>query len=156
MAMKLRQGPRRGDVAYARRPWEMPAGHSNLGSATPNGRQGDFDGAGALFTHARFRAITPAGIRTVEGAEAITHQLSSTVRRYGDGTPRTKHITTNLIIEAGDEPDTMTCRSYFTVLQAIEGFHLVPVIAGATDTFQLRDGAWGFADRLVMPDLIAT
>jgi 3-phenylpropionate/cinnamic acid dioxygenase small subunit len=117
--------------------------------------QGDFDGAGALFTHARFRAITPAGIRTVEGAEAITRQLSSTVRRYGDGTPRTRHITTNLIVEAGDEPDTMTCRSYFTVLQAIEGFHLVPVIAGRyQDTFQFRHGAWWFADRLVMPDLI--
>jgi 3-phenylpropionate/cinnamic acid dioxygenase small subunit len=117
--------------------------------------QGDFDGAGALFTHARFRAITPAGIRTVEGADAITHQLSSTVRRYGDGTPRTRHITTNLIVEAGDAPDTMTCRSYFTVLQAIEGFHLVPVIAGRyQDTFQLRDGVWWFADRLVMPDLI--
>ena len=117
--------------------------------------QGDFDGAGALFTHARFRAITPAGIRTVEGADAITHQLSSTVRRYGDGTPRTRHITTNLIVEAGDAPDIMTCRSYFTVLQAIEGFHLVPVIAGRyQDTFQLRDGVWWFADRLVMPDLI--
>jgi len=117
--------------------------------------QGDFDGAGALFTHGRFRAITPAGIHTVEGAEAITRQLASTVRRYGDGTPRTRHITTNLIIEAGDGPESSTCRSYFTVLQAIEGFHLVPVIAGRyQDTFQLRDGVWWFADRLVMPDLI--
>jgi hypothetical protein len=31
----------------------------------------------------------------------------------------------------------------------------VPVIAGRyQDTFQLRDGVWWFADRLVMPDLI--
>ena len=117
--------------------------------------QGDFGGAGALFTHGRFRAITPDGIRTAEGADAITRQLASTVRRYGDGTPRTRHITTNLIVESGAEPDTMTCRSYFTVLQSVEGFHLVPVIAGRYhDTFVLRDGAWWFLDRLVMPDLI--
>jgi hypothetical protein len=117
--------------------------------------QGDFDGAGAMFAHGRYRAITPDGIRTAEGAEAITHQLSSTVRRYGDGTPRTRHITTNLIVEGGSDPDTITCRSYFTVLQSIEGFHLVPVIAGRYhDTFALRDGVWWFADRLVMPDLI--
>src|SRR5688500_13553808 len=117
--------------------------------------QGDFDGAGALFTHGRYRAITPDGIRTVEGAGAITRQLSQTVRRYGDGTPRTRHLTTNLIIEPGSEPDTATCRSYFTVLQSIEGFHLVPVIAGRyQDTFMIRDDEWWFLDRLVMPDLI--
>jgi 3-phenylpropionate/cinnamic acid dioxygenase small subunit len=117
--------------------------------------QGDFDGAGALFKHGRYRAITPDGIRTAEGAEAITRQLSSTVRRYGDGTPRTRHITTNLIVEPRDDAETVSCRSYFTVLQSIEGFHLVPVIAGRyQDTFFLRDGTWWFADRLVMPDLI--
>jgi 3-phenylpropionate/cinnamic acid dioxygenase small subunit len=117
--------------------------------------QGDFDGAGALFTHGRFRAITPDGIRTVEGAEAVTRQLASTVRRYGDGTPRTRHLTTNLIIEPGDEAETATCRSYFTVLQSVEGFHLVPVIAGRyQDTFHAVDGTWCFLDRLVMPDLI--
>ena len=117
--------------------------------------QGNFDGAGALFEFGRFRAITPNGIHIAEGAGAITRQLASTVRRYGDGTPRTRHVTTNLIIEGGSEPDTASCRSYFTVLQSVEGFHLVPVIAGRyQDTFQLRDGTWWFLDRLVMPDLI--
>lgn len=116
---------------------------------------GDFEAAGALFSRGAYRALVPQGIRVAEGADAITRQLTATVRRYGDGTPRTRHITTNLIIEAGDQPDLATCRSYFTVLQASEGFHLTPVIAGRYhDTFRFEDRAWWFVDRLVMPDLL--
>ena len=117
--------------------------------------QGDFDAAGSLFARGTFRALTPEGIRSAAGSDAITRQLSATMRRYGDGTPRTRHLTTNLIVEAGEEPDSAICRSYFTVVQVIEGFHLVPVIAGRYhDSFRVEDDVWRFVDRLVMPDLV--
>ena len=38
-------------------------------------------------------------------------------RKYDDGTPLTKHVITNPIVEVADDGLTGTCRSYYTVFQ---------------------------------------
>ena len=45
--------------------------------------------------------------------------LRDNVIVYDDGTPRTKHVTTNLAIEVDEDEGTAVSRSYFTVLQAL-------------------------------------
>jgi hypothetical protein len=45
--------------------------------------------------------------------------LRDNVIVYDDGTPRTKHIVTNLAIEVDEDTGTAVSRSYFTVLQAL-------------------------------------
>ena len=59
--------------------------------------QGDFDGHGrsAGPRHGRRRARRSL----LTGREAIRKLFASTTRLYPDGTPRTKHVTTNLILE---------------------------------------------------------
>ena len=70
-----------------------------------------------------------------------------------DGVPRTKHVTTNLVIELSG--DTATTRSYFTVLQAVDGLSLQPIVAGRYhDAFARVGGAWRFTDRLIFMDLV--
>ena len=64
------------------------------------------------------------------GSQAITEMYVDGTRRYADGTPRAKHVTTNLMIEVDDARELATCRSYFTVLQQTEGLPLQPIIAG--------------------------
>jgi hypothetical protein len=58
---------------------------------------GDLDGIGALFADGVYRS--ERGGR-YEGAEAVAAVLRNLVKLHDDGTPRTKHVTTNLIVEA--------------------------------------------------------
>ena len=48
---------------------------------------------------------------------------------HPDGTPRTKHVTTNPIIEV-DDAETASCRSYYTVLQQTDELPLQTIVTG--------------------------
>lgn len=107
---------------------------------------GDFEGIGELFAHATIGAY--GDTRGVTGTEAAIRLYESTTRRYPEGTPRTHHVTTNLIADP-DGAGRARSRSYFTVLQAVDGaLALQPVIAGRYhDRFERIDGEWRFAER---------
>jgi 3-phenylpropionate/cinnamic acid dioxygenase small subunit len=114
---------------------------------------GDYEGIGALFAD----AVIGADGSTVEwrGAEAITAMYVNGTRRYEDGTPRSKHVTTNLIIEVDDERAHATCRSYYTVLQQTDEVPLQPIVAGRYhDEFDRVDDQWRFARRTMFVDLV--
>ncbi len=115
--------------------------------------RGDYDGIGALFAD----AVIGADGSTVEwrGAEAIAAMYVNGTRRYEDGTPRSKHVTTNLIIEVDDERAHATCRSYYTVLQQTDELPLQPIVAGRYhDEFARVDDQWRFARRTMFVDLV--
>lgn len=104
---------------------------------------GDFDAVSALFEHADYHLAGAAGQR---GA-AVGDIIRSTVATHA-GSPRTKHVTTNAIIDI--DTVTATCRSYFTVLQATPTVSLQPIITGRYhDRFECVDGTWRFADRSI-------
>jgi hypothetical protein len=118
---------------------------------------GDFAGVGALFADATYRAANGDDVSVAEGAAAVTAQFEALVRRYPDGTPRTKHVTTNVVVDvgAGGDPDAATSRCYFTVFQQTDELPLQPIIAGRYhDRFERVGGTWRFADRLIFSDLI--
>jgi 3-phenylpropionate/cinnamic acid dioxygenase small subunit len=111
---------------------------------------GDFAGVGALFADGVFRS--DRGGRYV-GASAVREVLERLVILHDDGTPKTKHVTTNLVIEI--DAATGTARSYFTVLQATPSVALQPIVAGRYhDHFVRREGVWRFAERLIFVDLV--
>jgi 3-phenylpropionate/cinnamic acid dioxygenase small subunit len=111
---------------------------------------GDLDGVAALFTNATWRS--PARTEPLRGAEQVRRAYDG-VLLY-DGIPATRHVITNLVVEI-DPPDRARARSYFTVFQARPDFPLQAVICGRYhDAFERVDGAWRFADRLILPDLI--
>ncbi len=112
---------------------------------------GDFAGVGNLLANATF--IGAAG--PVTGQAAIEKMLRDNAIIYDDGTPRTKHVTTNLAIEADEEAGTAVSRSYFTVLQALPDLPLQPIASGRYhDRFECRDGQWRFVERRVLTDLV--
>jgi 3-phenylpropionate/cinnamic acid dioxygenase small subunit len=115
---------------------------------------GDFDGVGELFADAVVTAVGDA--KGQRGRDEVRRRYEQTTRRYEDGTPKTKHVTTNLIINLDDEAGTATCRSYYTVFQAVPGvLPLQPIIAGRyEDRFERIDGRWRFAARHILVDLI--
>jgi 3-phenylpropionate/cinnamic acid dioxygenase small subunit len=118
--------------------------------------EGDFAGVGDLFAAAQFRAfVDGAPTDPPAGADAARQLLESTTRRYDDGTPRTKHVITNLVVQVDESGEQASARSYYTVFQQVDTHPLQPIMSGRyEDRFALVDGAWRFADRLNRPDLI--
>jgi 3-phenylpropionate/cinnamic acid dioxygenase small subunit len=116
---------------------------------------GDFEGVGALFEQSTYRSVLGDDVVTYTGSEAVQSTMETMVRRYDDGTPRTKHVTTNLMIDVDDGAGTATAKSYFTVLQQVDDLPLQVIIAGRYhDRFERVAGEWQFADRLIFSDLI--
>ena len=112
---------------------------------------GDFAGLGVMFADATFGGEGDA----VHGGEAIERLFRAMVRVYDDGTPRTKHVTTNVQLEVDDSGDAAVARSYVTVFQALPDFALQPIVAGRyRDRFVFDGGSWRFADRRFTTDLV--
>jgi 3-phenylpropionate/cinnamic acid dioxygenase small subunit len=113
---------------------------------------GDFEGVADLFEHA---TILPPGAGSgVTGREAVLAMYTATTRKYEDGTPKTKHVTSNVIVELESTARRAAARSYFTVFQALEGFPLQAIIAGRYhDEFERVDDEWRFSARKMLPEL---
>jgi hypothetical protein len=115
---------------------------------------GDFDGVGALFADAEITA--EGGDVSWRGKDDVAAMYASFTRRYPNGTPNSKHVTTNLIVDADEDAGTATARSYFTVMQAVPGsLPLQPVISGRyRDSFERVDRVWRFSRRHMIVDLV--
>lgn len=116
---------------------------------------GDLDATAALFDHARIKTRGVGGDGTTDAAGVRT-TWERFVAIYPDGTPRTKHVITNPIVEFDESGTKATCRSYYTVLQQTDDYPLQVVCAGRYhDEFEKVDGAWRFSFRdYSMLDLI--
>jgi len=111
---------------------------------------GDFPGVAALFYRATYG---PAGGPVLSGCAQLEAVLRAMVQLH-DGTPATKHVTTNVIVELGEDARSASARSYFTVLQALADFPLQVIVAGRYhDRFVRDDSGWHFVERLVWMDL---
>jgi ketosteroid isomerase-like protein len=117
---------------------------------------GDLAGVADLFAHGRILP-SPAGSRAIafEGREAVLGMYRAATRLHEDGTPRTRHVTTNALIEVDEEGGTAQARSYYTVLQQTEALPLQPIICGHYhDTFRRIEGRWWFDTRTMFVDLV--
>jgi SnoaL-like protein len=112
---------------------------------------GDLDGVADLFRHGRIEAAP--GI-VFEGVDQVRRLYQGSTRLYGDGTPRTRHMTTNVLVEVGDGP-TGAARSCYTVFQQTDDLPLQPIISGRyRDSFHQVAGRWWFDTREMFVDLV--
>ncbi|RSD10665.1 nuclear transport factor 2 family protein [Amycolatopsis eburnea] len=110
---------------------------------------GDFAGVGELFSAGVF---TGSG-GSLSGSAAVERMLRETVIVYEDGTPRTKHVTTNVAVEV--RGSTASSSAYFTVLQAVPGLPLQTIAAGRyADRFTKSESGWRFTERRATVDLV--
>ena len=116
---------------------------------------GDLEGVAALFEHGSITSAPEAPVEKVaRGRDAVLELYQGSTRLYEDGTPRTKHVTTNAIIEV-ENNDRASARSYYTVFQQLDDFPLQPIIAGRyQDSFHRMDGRWWFERRTMFVDLL--
>jgi hypothetical protein len=111
---------------------------------------GNLDGVADLLTEAGFGTESDPLLR---GRELILRVYRKTVRIYEDGTPRTKHLLTNVDVEVDEDAGIASAKSYWTVLQAVSG-RIFPILSGRyRDRFERRDGEWIFTERRIITDL---
>ena len=100
--------------------------------------------AAALFRHARIETGA-AGPLDADGLLALWRKI---LVIHPCGTPRTRHLVTNPILDIVEAADTARVRSCFTVLQATDDLPLQVIASGRYhDRFARIDGEWCFVER---------
>lgn len=114
--------------------------------------RGDIDGMAKLFEHAAYRAGDQAPVTDWRRVAQLNKSL---VILYDDGTPKTQHVTTNVLIELDATGAAASARSRFAVLQAAPDGPLQVIVAGRYhDRFEKAAGTWRFSARHIFMDLI--
>ncbi len=121
---------------------------------------GDLETLAELFAAG---AIKPAVGEPVQGAQAVLDLYAKIVKFYDADenpapyqrrqcTPRTRHVTTNLIFEFDNAVTQAEVRSTFTVYQNLGGRN--EIIAGGryVDQFQRTIAGWQLAERQILID----
>jgi len=113
---------------------------------------GDFDGVAALFERAVWRS--PDRVEVIEGSGAI-RRIYDGVHVYDDGTPRTKHLLTNLTIDIDESGTEAASHCYVTVIQGIMPGDPINIVLSAqyVDKFAKTEGTWHFTERSMKSDL---
>ena len=117
---------------------------------------GDLDGVAALFTHGRIRGVEDGPPETVfEGSSGVRKMYDFATRLYEDGTPKTKHLTSNVRIQVDEAATTARGTAYYCVTQATPDLPLQVIVTGRyRDTFHLVDGTWWFDTRIMFVDQV--
>lgn len=107
---------------------------------------GRFDEFAALFEHGQWH-------RAEAGAAGTRKWIDENVQLY-DGQTRTKHVTTNVVVEVDEAAGTATATAYVTIFQALPDFPLQPIFAGRyQDRLKRIAGRWWWSERKVVNDL---
>lgn len=115
---------------------------------------GNLEGVAELFRDAEI--VSTAHDSRLTGFHEVLQMYQLSCRLYEtSGTPLTKHLTTNVIIELEEDGAEASARSYYTVIQATQSLPLQPIISGRyDDRFRKVEGRWMFVRREMFVDLI--
>ena len=117
---------------------------------------GDLDGVAALFEHGRICGVENGPPETVfAGSARVREMYEMATRIYSDGTPKTRHNTTNVQLYIDEPAGTARSTSYYCVTQATPELPLQVIVTGHyKDTFARVDGAWRFDTRTMFVDQV--
>jgi len=112
----------------------------------------DYEGMGELFQYA---TVHVSGVSApVTGREDIRDFFDGMNHLDDNGSPGTRFMTSNTIVDVSEDGQSAKARSYFQCLQASSGVPLAPIAAGRYhDQFAKRDGEWTFTERRITLDL---
>ena len=107
---------------------------------------GDFAGLAELFAGGQLS--DDQGNVFATGSAQMQAMWETQTMTY-DGSPRTRHVTANPVIEVDQTAGTATCSSSYVVFQGVDDFAFQPIVSGRyNDRFtRAEDGRWRFAER---------
>lgn len=115
---------------------------------------GDLDAVAGLFAHGRICGVQNGPPETVfTGTTGVRKMYEMATRIYEDGTPKTKHNTSNVQLSIDEERGTARSTAYYCVTQATSELPLQVIVTGHyQDTFHRLDGVWWFDTRTMFID----
>lgn len=113
----------------------------------------DWDCLGELF---RYGQVVTEGVDGVAvGPDAVKDVWRTVNRVHPDGTLRTRHLLTNVIVDVSPDDDIANADAYFMVFQATPELPLQPIAGGwYEDTFHKIDGVWWFKQKKIHVNLV--
>jgi ketosteroid isomerase-like protein len=118
--------------------------------------RGDLRRVAAMFSHGKIIALDAQGKETdVVGEEAVYAMYQAFTRLYEDnGSPHTKHMTSNIMVDVAPGGAVATAQAYAVVFQSVGDFPLQPIIGVRYyDTFEKTVRGWRFTERKIESDL---
>jgi hypothetical protein len=92
---------------------------------------------------------------SLSGRDRIYQMFASRYRIYSDGTPRTSHHITNVVVDVGDSCTSATSRCRYVVFQVTTPMNLAVIAAGRFhDYFALTTRGWRLTHRDIFRDLV--
>ncbi len=117
---------------------------------------GDLDSMAAMFNHAKVIGVATDGSESIsEGRDGVLATYQQFTRLYSDnGTPHTKHMTSNVIVDVDKAGLKASSKAYAVVFQSVDDFPIQPIIGVRyVDEFEKVDGSWRFSQRKIHSDL---
>ena len=114
--------------------------------------RGDLRAVAAMFSRGKIIAVDGQGQQNeIVGEDAIYGMYSSFTRLYqDDGSPHTKHMTSNVMVDVDEAGDTASSQAYAVVFQAVDDFPLQPIIGVRYyDKFARSEDGWHFTERRI-------
>jgi hypothetical protein len=117
---------------------------------------GDLEAVAGLFERGRICGVENGPPETVfEGSAGVRKLYDMATKIYEDGTPKTKHNTSNVQLYIDEAAGTARSTSYYCVTQATPDLPLQVIVTGHyKDTFQRLDGVWWFDSRIMFVDQV--
>lgn len=117
---------------------------------------GDLDAVAGLFEHGRVCGVENGPPETVfAGSAAVRRMYEMAIHIHGDGTPKTRHHTSNVQLYIDEAAGTARSTSYYCVTQATPELPLQVIVTGHyKDTFHRLNGAWWFDTRTMFVDQV--
>jgi 3-phenylpropionate/cinnamic acid dioxygenase small subunit len=117
---------------------------------------GDLDGVAGLFAHGRICGVENGPPETVfTGTAGVRKMYEMAVQIHDDGTPKTRHNTSNVQLEIDEPGGTARSTSYYCVTQATPNLPLQVIVTGHYhDAFHRLDGVWWFDSRTMFVDQV--
>ena len=98
----------------------------------------DFDGLSQLFAEGVMTSTSAADEGGGMTGEQVGRFYAATNRVHEDGTLRTRHLATNLIVDIDEDADRATARSYYVVFQATGKLPFQAIVGGKLSAAQIR------------------
>ena len=117
---------------------------------------GDLDAVAGIFARGRICGVENGPPETVfEGSAGVRKLYDMATKIYEDGTPKTKHNTSNVQLYVNEAEGTARSTSYYCVTQATPDLPLQVIVTGHyKDTFHRLDGVWWFDSRVMFVDQV--
>lgn len=113
----------------------------------------EFGKVGELFTN----GTLVTSFNSPKGKEQVEKHLTENLQVYPDGTLRTSHVTTNIVLDINEAASVATSVSYLTLFQqnTDKDFPLQAILTGRYhDRFRLTDDSWHFESRELVVTLL--